>query len=71
MKWQSIPQDSTECLVSKSRVYTALEGLALDLQVLSEDLRNSQNLCSGIVKHLQVLEQLEQEQPSLTMEVSE
>ena len=35
-----------------------LEDLVLDLQVVSADLRNSQNLLSGIENRLRVLEQL-------------
>ncbi len=56
MKWQSRQPGTVESLGSKSQLYTALEGLVLDLQVLSEDLRNSQGMLTSIVRCLQALE---------------
>ncbi len=54
--WSYIKPDTTKSLASKFLRSTALEGLVLDLQVISADLRNSQKSLSDIENSLQELE---------------
>ncbi len=65
LEWSFIKQNTTVCSASNSQLCTALEGLALDLEVVSADLEGSQGLLSSIVKRLQVLEQLRSERESI------
>ncbi len=60
-KWLSTLPDMEKSLVNKSPPFIALEGLVLDLQVISADLFGLQGSLSGIAKHLRELEQWAQE----------
>ncbi len=51
-----LQRDTPDYLASKSQHYTALEGLVLDLQVLSVDCRELAGSLSGIESSLRELE---------------
>ncbi len=55
-KWLSTLPEVKGCLGNKSRRYIALEGLVLDLQVISADLFGLQGGLSSIASHLRELE---------------
>ncbi len=54
--WRFTQQSIAECLENNCQRSIALEGLVLDLRVVSADLRGSHAMLSNIVKHLQELE---------------
>ncbi len=70
-KWLSTLPNINECSGNKSQHCTLLEGLVLDLQVVSADLFGLQGLLSSIAKRLQVLEVSVSDQLSPMTEVSE
>jgi len=67
-KWLSSLPDMEKSLVNKSPLYTVLEGLVLDLQVVSADLFGLQGSLSSIARRLQELEVSVSEQASRQVE---
>ncbi len=61
-KWLSTLPDILKPSESKSQHSTVLEGLVLDLQVVSADIYALQGFLSSIAKELQELEQWASEQ---------